>query len=114
MFVRRSSIGDRTSQSTWTVARLMALAHRLDSVLRDGMVANYAELAQYTSVTRARMGQIMNLLNLAPTIQERLLFLSSADAVLLTERSLQQLASVCDWRRQMKLFSEVWGREDVV
>jgi hypothetical protein len=33
-------------------------------------VADYAELAQLAHVTRARMTQIMNLLHLAPDIQE--------------------------------------------
>jgi hypothetical protein len=105
--------GPRTPERLASVARLMALAHRLDNVLRDGIVANYTELAQYASVTRARISQIMNLLNLAPTIQERLLFVSSADAVSLTERSLQQLASVADWRQQAELFAKAWGGAEV-
>jgi hypothetical protein len=42
--------------------------------MQDGAAANYAELAQYASVTRARISQIMNLLNLAPAIQESCCF----------------------------------------
>jgi hypothetical protein len=87
-----------------SVARLLAMAHRLDSLIADGAVANYAELAHYASVTRARISQIMNLLNLAPAIQEELLFLPSSEAVFVTERSLQRLASISDWRRQTELF----------
>lgn len=40
-----------------------------------GEISNYAELARPGNVTRARVTQILNLLNLAPEIQERLLFL---------------------------------------
>jgi hypothetical protein len=87
-----------------SIARLLAMAHRLDGLIADGTVANYAELAHYASVSRARISQIMNLLNLAPAIQEQLLFLPSSDAVLVTERSLQRLASVPDWNRQAELF----------
>jgi hypothetical protein len=96
--------GPRTPSRLSSVARLLALAHRLDGLVRDGTVANYAELARYASVTRARVSQIMNLLNLAPQIQEELLFLSSSDAIHITERTLQRLASEPDWARQAELF----------
>ncbi len=57
------------------VARLMALALRLEALVRTGQVANYSALASLGQVTRARVSQIMNLLHLAPDIQEALLFL---------------------------------------
>lgn len=52
------------------VSRLMALAIRLDRLIRDGVVTDQAELARLGHVTRARLTQIMNLLCLAPDIQE--------------------------------------------
>ena len=57
------------------ITRLMALAIHFDGLIRSGAVANYSELARLGNVTRARMTQIMNLLMLAPDIQEELLFL---------------------------------------
>src|SRR5690349_7437481 len=67
------------------VTKLMALAIKFDQMIRDGVVADQAELARLGHVSRARMTQIMNLLNLAPDIQEQLLFLpptvGSEDAV---------------------------------
>jgi hypothetical protein len=60
------------------VARLMALAIRCEGLVREGTVRDYAELARLGQVTRARMTQIMNLLWLAPDLQERLLFLERA------------------------------------
>ena len=57
------------------VSRLMALAIRLDPLVRSGVVADYATLARLGHVSRARVSQIMNLLLLAPDIQEALLFL---------------------------------------
>ena len=56
------------------VSRLMALAIRFDGLIRDGVVTDQAELARLGHVTRARLTQIMNLLNLAPDIQEEVLF----------------------------------------
>ena len=57
------------------VSKLMALAIRFDGLVRDGVVTDQAELARLGHVSRARVTQIMNLLHLAPDIQEEVLFL---------------------------------------
>ena len=90
------------------VARLMALALRLDELVRTGQVGSYSALANLGQVTRARICQIMNLLHLAPDIQEALLFLPPTqrgrDAILLAD--LQPIAAAFDWRKQRRL----WGK----
>jgi hypothetical protein len=48
------------------VSRLIALATRLECLLQDGTVKDYADLARLGNVSRARITQIMNLRNLAP------------------------------------------------
>ena len=84
------------------VARLMALAIRFDALLRDGIVADQAELARLGHVTRARLTQIMNLLQLAPDIQEALLFLPETvrgrDPI--SERDLRSIAATPSWKKQ--------------
>lgn len=84
------------------VARLMALAIRLDGLLRDGVVGTQAELAELGGVTRARLTQILNLLSLAPQIQEELLHLppvtKGKDPI--TEHHLRGLAAEMDWAEQ--------------
>lgn len=84
------------------VARLMALAIHFDGMLRKGVVADQSELAQVCEVTQPRITQIMNLLHLAPDIQEEILNLQPApkgrDA--LTERDLRPLAAILSWRQQ--------------
>jgi hypothetical protein len=86
------------------VARLMALAIRCDALVRAGHIADYAELARLAHVTRARITQVMNLLHLAPDIQEDLLFLEGQPrgwaAILLAQ--VQPIAAVPDWRRQRR------------
>ena len=57
------------------VARLMALAIRLQGMIDRGEATDYAELARLGHVTRARLTQVMNLTLLAPDLQEALLFL---------------------------------------
>jgi hypothetical protein len=88
------------------VSRLMALALRLEAQVRGGMIPSYSRLAEVGHVTRARVSQIMNLVNLAPDIQEALLFLPRTergrDPVIL--RDLQSIASTIDWRWQRWLW----------
>lgn len=89
------------------VSRLMALAIRFDQFLRDGVVTDQAELARLGHVTRARLTQIMNLLNLAPDIQEQILFLPRTECGRdpITERHLRPIASLLDWRKQRRLWA---------
>ncbi|QEL20633.1 hypothetical protein [Limnoglobus roseus] len=88
------------------VARWMALAIRCDELLRDGVVDRYADLAELGQVSRPRVTQIMNLLGLAPDIQEAVLFLPRTtvgrDPILL--RELQPIAATLDWGRQRKMW----------
>ena len=48
------------------IARLLALAIRFEGLLREETMQDYAELARLGRVSRARMTQIMKLLDLAP------------------------------------------------
>src|SRR5262245_5492255 len=84
------------------VARLMALAIRADELLRQGALADYVALARHGHVSRARISQIMNLVYLAPDIQEEILFLPKVlrgrDPIHL--RHLQPIARLLDWSQQ--------------
>jgi len=88
------------------VSRLMALAIRLDQLIRDGMVADQAELARLGHVTRARLTQIMNLLSLAPDLQEQILFLPTLERGRnpITERQLRPIAAVPSWDKQRQMW----------
>ena len=84
------------------IARLMALAIRFEGLLRNRTIRDYAELARLGRVSRARMTQIMRLLNLAPDIQEQILFLPLVQG--LNERNLRAIVSRVDWHDQRRLF----------
>lgn len=81
------------------VARLLALAIRVESLVRNGEVADYAELTRLGQVSKARLSQLMRMLCLAPDIQEAILLPATAsgrDPV--TERQLQRILAEADWR----------------
>ena len=86
--------GEAAGHSIPRIARLMALAIRFEGLLRDGTIRDYAELARLGRVTRARMTQIMKLFDLAPDIQEQLLFLPLSKS--LNERNLRSIVSRMD------------------
>ncbi|HAN99493.1 MAG TPA: hypothetical protein DCQ98_19640 [Planctomycetaceae bacterium] len=88
------------------VARLMALAIRLEGLLRDGVVLDQAELARMGHVSRARLTQIMNLLHLAPDLQEAILFLPERfrGRAEITEGKLRPIAATPNWGKQRQLW----------
>jgi hypothetical protein len=87
----------------------MALAIHFDHLITSGQIADQAELARLGHVSRARVTQIMNLLNLAPDIQEELLFLPRTveGCDLTREHRLRPIAAVLDWRKQRRMWQEV-------
>jgi hypothetical protein len=91
------------------ISRLMALALRFDDLVRSGEVADFADIAELGQVTRARVSQIVNLLNLAPDIQEAILFLPrvAGEREAVSERDVRVVAAQPDWRRQRALWSKV-------
>ena len=91
------------------VSRLMALAIHMDDLVRHGEVTDYAELARLAHVTRARVTQIMNLLHLAPEIQEEILYLprSKRGVDPIREKMVRSIAAIPDWRKQRVMWSEL-------
>jgi hypothetical protein len=94
------------------IARLMALAVKFQDMVDRGEVRDYADLARLGFVTRARLTQIMNLMLLAPDIQERLL-----DGALRhsfgSERHLRPVIRNLDWSAQRALFAKLIEPRDI-
>lgn len=90
------------------IARLLALAIRLEGLIRARELRDYAAVARLGWVTRARMTQIMKLLNLAPDIQEQILFMPGIRG--LNERNLRPISNQIDWDEQRRLFQKLTHR----
>ncbi len=67
---------------------MLALAHYVERLVDQGAVKSYADAARQLGVSRARMSQLMNLLNLPPRVQEGLLL----GDLHLSERRMRALA----------------------
>lgn len=94
------------------VARLLALAHRIDGMIRSGELKDLAHAAKVCGLTRARVTQVCNLLLLAPEIQEAILDLppvrQGRDPV--TEHHLRRIVAEPTWKWQVALWRELRGR----
>jgi DNA invertase Pin-like site-specific DNA recombinase len=88
------------------LSRLMALALRFEGLIAAGAVRNYRELAEAGHVSRPRLSQIMQLTQLAPEIQEEVLFLppTPAGPDRVFERQVRGIARGIDWEKQKELF----------
>lgn len=93
------------------LSRLMALAIRFEDLVRSGEMADFADIAELGQVTRARVSQIVNLLNLAPDIQEEILLLPLVTGAreAISEREVRGIAAEPDWGRQRARWSKTTG-----
>jgi len=91
------------------IARLLALAWHIDGLVRSGALASYASAARLGHVSRARLSQIMSLLNLAPDLQEHVLFLPRPrrGRAPLTLRQLLRVAAALEWPEQRRRWRQL-------
>ena len=95
------------------LARTLALAHRIDRMIRDGELRDLADAARALGLSRARVTQLSALLLLAPEIQEAILDLplvtNGRDPV--SERALRPIVAERDWSQQRRLWQQTNNRE---
>lgn len=95
------------------ISRLLALAHHCYRLVQSGAIINQSELAHFGLISTTRMTQIMWLDNLAPDIQEEILFLpritQGRDTI--KEADIRPIAKTHDWSKQRHMWSRL--RQDV-
>ena len=91
------------------LALLMALAWHIEGLVRSGAISNYAAAARLGHVSRARLSQIVSLLNLAPDLQEQLLFLArpGRGRAPLALRHVLTVAAALDWHEQRRRWRQL-------
>jgi hypothetical protein len=91
--------------------RRLARPH-FQNLLDTGVVRTEMELAELTRLPTARITQIMNLLVLAPDIQEEILFIPLVTKGLapVTERDLRSLVKTLVWSEQRERWAAIRGR----
>ena len=87
----------------------MALAWHVEEQVRSGTLTSYAAAARLGHISRARLSQILSLLNLAPDVQEQVLFLQSParGRQELALRHLLSVAAVLHWHEQRRCWRKL-------
>ena len=96
---KRAAVGEAKAPSR--LARMLALAHHVERLIEAGELESYSAAALALGITRARLTQVMNLLLLAPQIQDEVLLANRTKG----ERSLRGLSSIAAWERQIEVFT---------
>jgi hypothetical protein len=91
------------------------LALKFEELIASGVVSNYAALAEMGQVSRSRITQMTSLLNLAPDIQEEILFLRPEEAkqLRISEPSLRRLTATLLWNKQREHWRKLRRSGDV-
>ncbi len=79
------------------VARLLALAYRVEQLIDDGVIADYREAARRLGISAAHLTHYIALLDLAVPIQEDILL----GRVNVSERQLRSHFKELGWKGQM-------------
>jgi hypothetical protein len=92
------------------VGRLLALAHDIEARIEAGEFHDYADVARAHGLTRARLTQVMNLLLLAPSIQEEVLHLEVLPGrEPISERHLRRVLRSLVWEEQVAVWKGAAG-----
>jgi hypothetical protein len=90
------------------ITQVLALAIRLDDMIRRGEAKDYADLARLSCLCRERISQIVRLNYLAPDIQIEVLYLppTPTGRYPISETAIRRIANLLSWARQR----EEWAK----
>ena len=85
----------------------LILAHQLQELFKNGKASDFTQVAKWLNVTHARVCQLLNLVLLAPEIQEEILLSSDDKIHRLTERRIHRIPMTVDWQKQKEMWKEI-------
>jgi hypothetical protein len=90
------------------VAKMLALAHHLNTAIEHGVVTDRADAARTLGLSRARITQLLDLTLIAPDVQARIVELEAVDGVEpLAERQLRAIVAAGLWPEQRAAWAKI-------
>jgi hypothetical protein len=83
------------------IRRQLLLAHQIQSMLDNEKAKGLDQISEWTNINIYRLYQVMNLLYLAPRIQEDILLSDSPLLEKLSERTIRHIANEPYWEKQI-------------
>lgn len=94
-------------QSEPRLLQSLILAYQIEQIIADGQAKDFTETAAWLNMTKARLSQIMGLLNLAPAIQEELLLVDSPKIRTISVQQILPITAESDWNKQILLWKNL-------
>ena len=92
------------------ITKLLALAHRWNWLIEESVAKDQAEIARLMGLSAARISQIMDLLNLAPDIQETIILGATIPHIAcISERAMRPISGQPVWEQQRRLCSRIFS-----
>jgi len=85
----------------------LVLAYQIQELFEKEKAENLGQVGQWLHMTHARISQIMNLLFLAPDIQEEILFSNEGKVRQLTEHKIRKIPMEVNWAKQREMWNEI-------
>ena len=87
----------------------LCIRYPLYTSVQTGAIINQSELAHFGQISTTRMTQIMWLDNLAPDIQEEILFLprTTQGRDPIKEADIRPIAKTLDWSKQRQMWNRL-------
>jgi hypothetical protein len=80
------------------------MAYQIHDLLTQAKAQSLHQIGQWLGSCHARMSQIINLLNLAPAIQQEILFSEDPNLHQITEFHIRDIAMEMDWQKQAAMW----------
>ncbi|MFH1622261.1 MAG: recombinase zinc beta ribbon domain-containing protein, partial [Candidatus Omnitrophota bacterium] len=85
----------------------LILAHQVQGILAEGKAEGLKQVAKWLNLNHQRLNQMMNLLLLAPTIQEEILCSENKNISLIPEYKLRNIAFELNWNKQLEMWKNL-------
>lgn len=88
----------------------LILAYQLREIMERDKIITVKQIAEWLGITYRRVLQIMDILYLAPKIQEEILFSEEIAIYRISERKIYEVTKEVLWERQLKVWQELSAR----
>lgn len=85
----------------------LILAHQIQTLLDDGQASNIKQVAGWLNLSSMRVTQFMNMLLLAPAIQEQILFEDDAKIANIPEYKINEIIREIVWEKQIATWHKI-------
>ena len=90
-----------------SLRRNLILAYQIEIILTEGMAKDLREIAGWLNIGHTRLFQVANLLLLAPSIQEEIIFANNAIIEQIPEYKTRKIVNEPRWDNQRILWSSL-------